>query len=74
MYEAVAHEPVIPTGRGRLIVRRFLRNKPAVAGVLVLALIFVYAFGLGPFAGTLAPGREPVQAARCRGRAEAGRP
>ncbi len=49
MYEAVAHEPVIPTGRGRLIVRRFLRNKPAVAGVLVLALMLLAAFVLPYF-------------------------
>ena len=48
--ELVAKEPVIsPIGRRGLIVRRFLRNKPAVAGLIVLVLLFVAAFVLPYF-------------------------
>jgi peptide/nickel transport system permease protein len=33
--------------RGRLILRRFVRNKPAIGGLIVLVLLFVFAF-IGP--------------------------
>ena len=33
--------------RGRLVVRRFLRNRPAVAGLVVVVLLFAFAY-LGP--------------------------
>jgi peptide/nickel transport system permease protein len=36
------------TGRRRLVLRRFLRNKPAVAGGLVLIALFVASFALPP--------------------------
>lgn len=41
--------PEVALGRRKLIVRRFLRNKPAVAGLIVLALMFVLSFALPPF-------------------------
>ncbi|HEY7177129.1 MAG TPA: peptide ABC transporter, partial [Micromonosporaceae bacterium] len=37
-----------PTSRGRLVVRRFLRRKLAVAGLVVVALLFFAAF-VGPY-------------------------
>lgn len=40
---------VTATGRRRLVLRRFLRNKPAVAGGLVLIALFVVSFALPPF-------------------------
>ncbi|GAB0101172.1 ABC transporter permease [Nocardia sp. JMUB6875] len=36
-------------GRRKLVVRRFLRNKPAVAGLALLVLMLVVAFALPPF-------------------------
>ncbi|NKY28267.1 ABC transporter permease [Nocardia gamkensis] len=39
---------VTATGRRRLVLRRFLRNKPAVAGGLVLIALFVASFALPP--------------------------
>ncbi|WP_040772686.1 ABC transporter permease [Nocardia pneumoniae] len=39
---------VTATGRRRLVLRRFLRNKPAVAGGIVLILLFVASFALPP--------------------------
>ncbi|MFH5208579.1 ABC transporter permease [Antrihabitans spumae] len=39
----------LPSGRRSLIFRRFLRNKPAVAGATILLLLFVAAFALPPF-------------------------
>lgn len=44
-----AELPSTPVGRRGLIVRRFLRNKPAVGGAVVLLLMFVAAFALPPF-------------------------
>ncbi|MBF6214247.1 ABC transporter permease [Nocardia puris] len=41
--------PEVAMGRRKLILRRFLRNKPAVAGLIVLALMFVLSFALPPF-------------------------
>ncbi|WP_306363303.1 ABC transporter permease [Nocardia sp. CC227C] len=35
-------------GRRKLVLRRFLRNKPAVVGLIVLVLMFVSAFALPP--------------------------
>ncbi|MGW4328389.1 ABC transporter permease [Nocardia sp. NPDC004573] len=40
---------VTATGRRRLVLRRFLRNKPAVAGGLILIALFVASFALPPF-------------------------
>lgn len=40
---------VTATGRRRLVLRRFLRNKPAVAGGLILIALFVVSFALPPF-------------------------
>ncbi|MBF6192155.1 ABC transporter permease [Nocardia implantans] len=40
---------VAATGRRRLVLRRFLRNKPAVAGGLILIALFVVSFALPPF-------------------------
>ena len=37
----------VSTGRGRLIVKRFMRNKPATVGLVVVFLMFVVAF-VGP--------------------------
>ncbi|NUP52548.1 MAG: ABC transporter permease [Catenulispora sp.] len=42
-----APEPVA-LGRGRIVVRRFLRRRSAVAGLVVLVLMFLLAF-LGPY-------------------------
>ncbi|MBF6164350.1 ABC transporter permease [Streptomyces gardneri] len=39
---------VTATGRRKLVLRRFLRNKPAVAGGLVLIALFVASFALPP--------------------------
>ncbi|BDT93158.1 ABC transporter permease [Nocardia sputorum] len=39
---------VTATGRRRLVLRRFLRNKPAVAGGLILIALFVASFALPP--------------------------
>ncbi|MEV6320566.1 ABC transporter permease [Nocardia sp. NPDC051787] len=39
---------VTATGRRKLVLRRFLRNKPAVAGGIVLILLFVASFALPP--------------------------
>ncbi|MGQ4598786.1 ABC transporter permease subunit [Nocardia sp. R6R-6] len=39
---------VTATGRRKLVLRRFLRNKPAVAGGIVLILLFVVSFALPP--------------------------
>jgi peptide/nickel transport system permease protein len=39
---------VTATGRRKLVLRRFLRNKPAVAGGLVLIVLFVASFALPP--------------------------
>ncbi|MGK8488016.1 ABC transporter permease [Nocardia asiatica] len=39
---------VAATGRRKLVLRRFLRNKPAVAGGLVLIALFVASFALPP--------------------------
>ncbi|MBJ8339900.1 ABC transporter permease [Antrihabitans sp. YC3-6] len=39
----------LSSGRRSLIFRRFLRNKPAVAGATILLLLFVAAFALPPF-------------------------
>ncbi|MGK8521450.1 ABC transporter permease [Nocardia asteroides] len=39
---------VTATGRRKLVLRRFLRNKPAVAGGLVLVALFVASFALPP--------------------------
>jgi peptide/nickel transport system permease protein len=39
---------VTATGRRRLVLRRFLRNKPAVAGGLILIALFVVSFALPP--------------------------
>lgn len=45
----VAADPAsAPVGRVRLIVRRFMRNKLALFGVLVLVVMFVAAFALPP--------------------------
>lgn len=49
--EATATSPVPPVEgitRGRLLLRRFLRRRLAVAGLIVLALLFVFAF-VGPY-------------------------
>ncbi|WP_069162009.1 ABC transporter permease [Nocardia altamirensis] len=35
-------------GRGKLVLRRFLRNKPAVVGGVILILLFVASFALPP--------------------------
>ncbi|WP_067836211.1 ABC transporter permease [Nocardia lijiangensis] len=40
---------VAAAGRRKLVLRRFLRNKPAVAGAVVLVLLFVASFALPPF-------------------------
>ncbi|MET9025943.1 MULTISPECIES: ABC transporter permease [Nocardia] len=40
---------VAATGRRKLVLRRFLRNKPAVAGGIVLITLFVVSFALPPF-------------------------
>ncbi|WP_431955275.1 ABC transporter permease [Nocardia lijiangensis] len=40
---------VAAAGRRKLVLRRFLRNKPAVAGAAVLVLLFVASFALPPF-------------------------
>ncbi|MEV0296598.1 ABC transporter permease [Nocardia sp. NPDC050710] len=40
---------VAAAGRRKLVVRRFLRNKPAVSGAIVLVLLFVASFALPPF-------------------------
>ncbi|WP_039794267.1 ABC transporter permease [Nocardia araoensis] len=40
---------VTATGRRKLVLRRFLRNKPAVAGGIVLIALFVVSFALPPF-------------------------
>jgi peptide/nickel transport system permease protein len=47
--EAAAPEPIAAAGiarvtRGRLVLRRFLRKRLAVAGVVVLVLLFAFAF------------------------------
>ncbi|UGT71075.1 ABC transporter permease [Nocardia gipuzkoensis] len=39
---------VTATGRRRLVLRRFLRNKPAVAGGSILIVLFVASFALPP--------------------------
>ncbi|MGQ4618351.1 ABC transporter permease subunit [Nocardia sp. R7R-8] len=39
---------VTATGRRKLVLRRFLRNKPAVAGGIVLIALFVVSFALPP--------------------------
>ncbi|MEU7763559.1 ABC transporter permease [Nocardia sp. NPDC049190] len=39
---------VTATGRRKLVWRRFLRNKPAIAGALVLIALFVASFALPP--------------------------
>ncbi|WP_174189348.1 ABC transporter permease [Nocardia barduliensis] len=39
---------VTATGRRKLVLRRFLRNKPAVAGGLILIALFVASFALPP--------------------------
>ncbi|QVI22655.1 ABC transporter permease [Nocardia tengchongensis] len=43
-----APEPMA-AGRRKLVVRRFLRNKPAVAGLAILILMLVIAYTLPPF-------------------------
>ncbi|MEU1206500.1 ABC transporter permease [Nocardia sp. NPDC005825] len=43
-----APEPMA-AGRRKLVVRRFLRNKPAVIGLAILILMLVLAFALPPF-------------------------
>ncbi|WP_433592393.1 ABC transporter permease [Nocardia sp. CA-145437] len=43
-----APEPMA-AGRRKLVVRRFLRNKPAVIGLTILILMVVLAFALPPF-------------------------
>ncbi|MGW4530264.1 ABC transporter permease [Nocardia sp. NPDC004340] len=43
-----APEPMA-AGRRKLVVRRFLRNKPAVIGLAILILMVVLAFALPPF-------------------------
>ncbi|MEV0029239.1 ABC transporter permease [Nocardia sp. NPDC050793] len=40
---------VAAAGRRKLVLRRFLRNKPAVVGAVVLVLLFVASFALPPF-------------------------
>ncbi|WP_431966367.1 ABC transporter permease [Nocardia sp. bgisy134] len=40
---------VAAAGRRKLVLRRFLRNKPAIAGAVVLVLLFVASFALPPF-------------------------
>jgi len=40
---------VAATGRRKLVLRRFLRNKPAVAGAIILVLLFIVSFALPPF-------------------------
>ncbi|MFG1790883.1 ABC transporter permease [Nocardia sp. NPDC049149] len=42
-----APEPAA-AGRGKLVLRRFLRNKPAVIGAVVLILLFIASFALPP--------------------------
>ncbi|MGV9836244.1 ABC transporter permease [Nocardia niigatensis] len=43
-----APEPMA-AGRRKLVVRRFLRNKPAVTGLAILILMLILAFALPPF-------------------------
>lgn len=40
---------VAASGRRKLVLRRFLRNKPAVAGGTILILLFLASFALPPF-------------------------
>ncbi|AVH21388.1 ABC transporter permease [Nocardia cyriacigeorgica] len=40
---------VAASGRRKLVWRRFLRNKPAVAGAIILVLLFIVSFALPPF-------------------------
>jgi peptide/nickel transport system permease protein len=42
-------DQVAETGRGKLILRRFLRNRMAVTGLVVILLMFVMAFFSGSF-------------------------
>lgn len=42
-----APEPAA-AGRSKLVLRRFLRNKPAVVGAVVLILLFIASFALPP--------------------------
>ncbi|MFD6155610.1 ABC transporter permease [Nocardia sp. NPDC060256] len=42
-----APEPAA-AGRGKLVMRRFLRNKPAVVGGLILILLFIASYALPP--------------------------
>ncbi|HEY2763005.1 MAG TPA: ABC transporter permease [Pseudonocardiaceae bacterium] len=44
-------QPVRASGRGRLVLRRFLRNRMAVAGLACVLLLYALAF-LGPFITT----------------------
>jgi len=48
--EDTAFPPAEPVAlsRGRIVLRRFLRRKPAVAGLVILALMFALAF-IGPY-------------------------
>ena len=39
---------IAAAGRRKLVIRRFLRNKPAVAGAVVLVLMFILSFALPP--------------------------
>ncbi|WP_030741119.1 ABC transporter permease [Streptomyces sp. NRRL S-31] len=49
MTTATRTEPAAaPTGRSALVLRRFLGNRPALAGAVVLVLLFLLAF-LGPY-------------------------
>lgn len=43
---AIAGELTAPISRRRLVLRRFLRNRPALAGIVVLVLMFLAAFVL----------------------------
>jgi len=47
--EAQVDEAHAATGRGGLVLRRFLRNKGAIVGLVVVALMFVGAFGSSLF-------------------------
>ncbi|MFC4124073.1 ABC transporter permease [Nocardia rhizosphaerae] len=45
---AVGAPEAAGAGRGRLVWRRFLRNKPAVVGAVILVLLFVASFAVPP--------------------------
>jgi len=46
--DPLATDPQISTGRGRLVARRFLRNRAATIGLVIVVLMFLAAF-LGPY-------------------------